>query len=309
MNSLAYFKALADSTRIRIYHVLLDHELSVNELVSLLGTGQSRVSHHVKILADAGLLACRRSGVWAFYSAEKGEDLALFNEAVRDMFRKETDLLDDLAHAEQIIADRSVVTRQFFNTIAPRWDDLKKEILGPFDINRAISLDLSPVSVAVDLGCGTGELMGFLMEKARHVIGVDSSQKMLDEARKRFVDAHGAADLRLGELEHLPMKDGEADLAVISLALHHLSKPEDAVREAFRILKPGGRLVVAEFAQHADETLRKHYGDRWLGLSKEEVTDWLAGCGFALEGVTPHSLLRSLVLHIYIAEKPLFHTL
>lgn len=303
MNSLAYFKALADSTRIRIYHVLLDHELSVNELVSLLGTGQSRVSHHVKILADAGLLACRRSGVWAFYSAENGEALTLFNEAVRDLFQKETDLLDDLAHAERIIADRSVVTRQFFNTIAPRWDDLKKEILGPFDINRAITLDLPAVSVAVDLGCGTGELMGFLMEKTRQVIGVDSSQKMLDEARKRFVNAEGTADLRLGELEHLPMKDGEADLAVISLALHHLSRPEDAVREACRILKIGGRLVVAEFEQHADETLRKHYGDRWLGLSKEDVTDWLAGCGFALDRVTSHSLRRSLTLHIYTAHK------
>ncbi len=307
MNSLTYFKALADNTRIRIYHVLMDHELSVNELVALLGMGQSRVSHHVKILLDAGLLSCRRSGVWSFYSAEKGEAAADFSAAAQNLFRHEKELVPDIETADRIVAERSAVTRQFFNAIAPQWDDLKKEIMGPFDLNLAIAEQLGFCDVAADLGCGTGELMAFLKQKTKKIIGVDSSQKMLEQARARFEGTNGAADLRLGELEHLPMKDGEADLAVISLALHHLSKPEDAVREAFRILKPKGTLVVAEFGRHDDETLRKQYGDRWLGLSKEDVSDWLGQSGFTLGGITSHSLRRSLVLHIYTAEKPLLH--
>jgi ArsR family transcriptional regulator len=302
MNSLTYFKALADSTRIRIYNVLLDHELSVNELVTLLDMGQSRVSHHVKILADAGLLTCRRSGVWSFYSAEKGQAIAGFSEAVRSLFKEESSLGDDLDTAAKIIGERSVTTRQFFNAIAPQWDSLKKEILGSFDINGAISRDLEGFHVAADLGCGTGELMSFLKHKAGRVIGVDSSQKMLEEARKRFAGHNGDVDLRLGELEHLPMKDGEADLAVISLALHHLSEPQFAIREASRVLVKGGTLIVAELEPHGNEALRKNYGDRWLGLSKEEVSDWLAQSGFKLSRVTSHNLHKSLVLHIYTSK-------
>ncbi|MFA6008443.1 MAG: metalloregulator ArsR/SmtB family transcription factor [Desulfobacteraceae bacterium] len=302
MNSLTYFKALSDSTRIRIYNVLLDHELSVNELVTLLDMGQSRVSHHVKILADAGLLTCRRSGVWSFYSAEKGQAIAGFSEAVRSLFKEESSLGDDLKTAVKIIGERSVTTRQFFNTIAPQWDSLKKEILGSFDINQAISGNLEGFNVAADLGCGTGELMSYLKNKAGRVIGVDSSQKMLEEARKRFSRQSGYVDLRLGELEHLPMKDGEADLAVISLALHHLSEPQFAVKEASRVLTKGGTLIVAELEQHANETLRKNYGDRWLGLSKEDVSDWLVQCGFKLGTVTSHNLHKSLVLHIYTSK-------
>jgi len=302
MNSLTYFKALADSTRIRIYNILLDHELSVNELVTLLDMGQSRVSHHVKILSDAGLLTCRRSGVWSFYSAEKGQAIAGFSQAVRSLFNEESSLGDDLDTAAKIIGERSVTTRQFFNTIAPQWDSLKKEILGSFDINVAISNDLEGFHVAADLGCGTGELMSYLKNKAGRVIGVDSSQKMLEEARKRFAGHNGDVDLRLGELEHLPMKDGEADLAVISLALHHLSEPQFAVKEASRVLVKGGTLIVAELEPHGNEALRKNYGDRWLGLSKEEVSDWLAQSGFKLGRITSHNLHKSLVLHIYTSK-------
>jgi ArsR family transcriptional regulator len=303
MNSLNYFKALADSTRIRIFNVLLDHELSVNELVVLTGMGQSGISRHLKILTDAGLLVCRRNGVWAFYSADKTLKTATFGQAVRSFSGEDPSLNGDLERAEALIRDRQVVTRQFFNTIAHKWDALKSDILGSFDINGAITGHLAEVGSAVDLGCGTGELLWILKKKARHVIGVDSSPKMLDEARKRFGNGNGGVDLRLGELEHLPLKDGEADLSVISLALHHLSDPLAAIREAHRILKTPGTLIIAEFERHEDETLRKEYGDRWLGISRYEVEDWLARCGFSTVRVMVHPLEKTLVLNIYTSQK------
>jgi ArsR family transcriptional regulator len=303
MDSLNYFKALSDSTRIRIFNILLDHELSVNELVSLMGMGQSRISRHLKILTDAGLLTCRRNGVWAFYSADRNPEMDAFNTAVRGVCHGESMIADDRAKAETLIRERNAKTRQFFNTIAHKWDSLKQEIMGDFDINAAIAGDIADADHAADLGCGTGELLWFLKDKARKVIGVDSSPRMLDEARKRFQGENGVVDLRLGELEHLPMKDGETDLSVISLALHHLSDPVAAVREAHRILKPSGTLVIAEFERHDNEFLRQHYGDRWLGLSQDDIMNWLDRSGFDLDRVKSHPLRQSLVLHIYTSKK------
>ncbi|MBU1169921.1 MAG: metalloregulator ArsR/SmtB family transcription factor [Proteobacteria bacterium] len=303
MNSLNYFKALSDSTRIRIYNVLQKHELSVNELVTLMDMGQSRISRHLKILTDSGLLKCRRNGVWAFYTSHKGSDIAVFSEAVQSLFSKEAPLRDDCRRAELMIEERSAKTRHFFNSIAHKWDVLKKDILGSFDINAAILDSIGETDHAVDLGCGTGELLTYLTRHAGQVIGVDSSAMMLAEARKRFSQGNIPVDLRLGELEHLPLKDREVDLAIISLALHHLSEPEIAIKEAHRILKDQGILIIAEFERHDNEMLRQEYGDRWLGFSSGEMKQWITDRLFSLCQVKSHNLNQSLVLNIYTCNK------
>ncbi|GAB6095805.1 metalloregulator ArsR/SmtB family transcription factor [Desulfatiferula olefinivorans] len=299
MNALMCFKALSDSTRIRIYNVLLRWELSVNELVGLMDMGQSRISRHLKILTDAGLLTCRRNGVWAFYSAVREGWATSFSEAVSSLFRDDALLQDDLRRAALTVDERSARTRQFFNAIAPRWDVLKSDIMGAFDINAAILEQGEDVDKAADLGCGTGELLVSLAGRARRVIGVDSSPMMLEEARKRFSGQGIAADLRLGELEHLPLKDDEVDLAVISLALHHLSEPVLALCEARRILRDGGRLIVAEFDRHDNEMLRHTYGDRWLGFPREDMDRWIREAGFTMVHLASHALGRSLVINIF----------
>jgi SAM-dependent methyltransferase len=303
MVSLYYFKALSDLTRIRIYNVLLSYELSVNELVALMDMGQSGISRHVKILADSGLLSCRRNGVWAFYSANRSEPVASFSASVQQLFEDEERLRIDLKRAGQVVRERHEKTRQFFNDIAHKWDALKQEILGPFDLNAAIMADAGIVETAADLGCGTGELMSFLTGYAGRVIGVDSSPGMLDETRKRFLQGGGRAELRLGELEHLPMKDGEVDLAVISMALHHLSHPLEAIDEAYRILSRKGTLIIAEFDRHDNENLRQQYGDRWLGFSNEEVRSWVLDSGFSQCRVKPYRLQQSLTLNIFTCTK------
>jgi ubiquinone/menaquinone biosynthesis C-methylase UbiE len=303
MESLIYFKALADETRIRLFNILLSHELSVNELVSLMGMGQSRISRHLKILTDSGLLQCRRDGIWAFYSVSKNGKEKEFVEAVRFLFHDEPEFAEDLKNADIIMNDRKNRSKQFFNNIAHEWDDLQQQIMGDFDLNSAILKHVDRCSFAVDMGCGTGKLLKQLKNIAAVTMGVDSSPVMLEQARKLFKEENGHVKLRLGELEHLPVGNSEADCVIISMALHHLSDPEKAVAEASRILNKEGKFIIADFEKHANEIMRDKYGDRWLGFSQEEIETFLSDNGFSLTAMQSFPMNQSLKLNIYKSEK------
>lgn len=297
-----YCKALADPTRIRLLHILYRHELSVNEIVGVMGMGQSRISRHLKILTDAGLLFCRRDGVSAFYGLPeegKGRDFLL---AIESWIRSEM-LADDLAKAAEVLEARRKSTSRFFDAIAGDWDSLKKEILGDFDLNGKILEFTGAPRLAVDLGCGTGELLKSLSKKAKSLIGVDYSVEMLAKAEKNCTEEGIPVDLRLGAIEHLPVADGLADLAVLSLALHHLPDPERGIRDAARILVPGGKLLIADFEKHENESLRERFGDRWLGFSKEQISRFLDKAGFRLEDSQAFPLVSALNLDLYQAVK------
>jgi ubiquinone/menaquinone biosynthesis C-methylase UbiE len=303
METLNYFKALADATRIRLVNTLIHHELSVNEIVALMNMGQSRISRHLKILTDAEILKCRRDGVWAFYSVSDQPYPQKFVGSIQYLFKKDPALEKDLEQASRMIEERNVRTRQFFNSIATDWDLLKREILGGFDLSQAIVQEIESCTTAVDLGCGTGELIIHLQQKAQTVIGVDSSAQMLKETRKRFSSKRGVPDLRLGELEHLPLSDRAADLVVISMVLHHISTPAIAIAEAYRILKPEGTLLIADLNKHHDEIMRKTYGDRWLGFHPDEITDFLHTTGFALQSRKSYPLGQQLAINIFKSIK------
>jgi len=303
MKPVHYFKALSDETRVRIVNVLRCHELSVNETVALLQTGQSRVSHHLKILTDAGFLDCRRDGVWAFY-ALRSEGLGRkLIDAARFLFRDDDRLDTDLTRAAAIVKDRSVRTRDFFNTVASDWDLLKREIMGDFDLNAALLEYLPACSALADLGCGTGDFIVRVLDKGIRTIGVDSSTKMLDLARRRFKSDNERPELRLGELEHLPLKDGEVGCATISMALHHLTDPQVAVAEANRTLEASGILIIAELDKHTDENMRRTYGDRWLGFSRGDIVRFLETAGFALLEQRSYPLRQGQAITIYKALK------
>lgn len=303
MKSLIYFKAMADSTRIRLYHILLHHEMSVNEIVTLMNMGQSRISRHLKILTDCGLLTCRRDGVWAFYAAQGDGDGAQMAALVVSLSVGDAQIQADLSRAEAVIRDRRMRRLQFFDDIAPRWEHLKADIIGDFDLNEALMGEIHPCRKAADLGCGSGALMTRLAECVETVVGVDSSPNMLKEAEKCLKGVGGGFDLRLGELEHLPMGDGEVDLAIISLALHHLDDPRLALMESCRVVAEGGRLLIAEFEQHADESLRDRFGDRWLGFSEGELLGWLCDAGFTLESLRRFSPTKGPVVMICQAKR------
>lgn len=280
------FKALADETRLRLAHILFNYELSVNELVRILGMGQSRVSRHLKILTEAGLLHSRRDGLWVFYSAPVSGEIHKFLKAIMPFFPKDERQEADLKLAAQILEERARRTRQFFNAIADNWDDLNRKILGDFNLPEKVSASIPPdCSVAVDLGCGTGVVLKYVLEKTRTAIGVDGSARMLELCRDRIgVEdlANGRASLRIGELSHLPLADGEADFACINLVLHHVADPREIFQEIKRILMPGGILFIADFLKHNDESMRLNYGDHWLGFDQRDLENAIKNAGFGI---------------------------
>lgn len=309
-NTLRHLKALADETRLRLALVLQRYELSVNELVTLLGMGQSRVSRHLKILTEAGLLRARRDGLWVFYSAPGAGPGRAFLDGVLSFAQEEGRA--DLNMAARIIEERALKTRQFFNSIAEDWDELNREVLGDFCLPEAVCEAVpAGCDIAVDLGCGTGEVLERLRGVSREVIGVDGSPRMLELARRRFgrmSDSESAGDdegvsLRIGELDHLPLRDGEADFACINLVLHHLSHPEAAIREMARVLRPGGVVLVTDFDRHQEETMRSVYGDRWLGFTREELTAALDAAGFEPVDYRRREVKMRLALHLVLARK------
>ena len=299
MEILNYFKALSDSTRIRVLNILLNHELNVNEIVYLMDMSQPRISRHLRILTDAGLLECRRDGKSSYYLVPaKGPGREII-EAVQYLMDDEPLLKQDLLHAENFVLARKKRAVQFFDHIASRWDLLKREILGHFDLNEAVIQALPRSNVAVDLGCGTGELVERLQSIAEHVIGVDSSSRMLELARNRVYPRIERVDLRLGELEHLPLKNNEADCAVASMVLHHLSTPNRFVSEVGRVMKNNGTFVIVDFGKHNDESLRQTCGDRWLGFSKDEILSILNPNGFTMMEDRSFEIGKDLTLNLY----------
>lgn len=304
---LLLFKALADETRLRLVNILFHYELSVNELVRILGMGQSRVSRHLKILAEAGLLKSRRDGLWVFYSAPSNGDRLDFLKAVIPFVPKNESMAGDLHFAARILEERALKTRQFFNAIADNWDDLNREVLGDFDLAGHVRAAIPRgCSVAVDLGCGTGLVLAALLSSVKIAIGVDGSARMLEMCRMRMgVNelATGHASLRIGELSHLPLADHEAGFACLNLVLHHLPRLEDVFPEIQRVIAPGGILFLADFLRHDDETMRSRYGDHWLGFDPSELEPVLAKSGFRVRSIDFRPVNRGLRLFLLQAER------
>lgn len=301
-NLLTQFKALADETRLRIMRVLMAHELNVKELVAVLDMGQSRVSRHVRILVDAGLLVLRRDGLWSFYSADKsgpGKDLL-------EALAKPGDetFAADAARAEGLIHEKARATRIFFDRVAPDLEQMNKEVLGDFDLAGEVVAKLPQCDVSADLGCGSGVLIPKLLARSSKVIGVDGSPEMLKRSEAHLDGDLHAVSLRIGQIEHLPLRDGEAGCAIINLVLHHLSQPAKGLEEAWRILAPGGVLMVVDFDKHDNETMRSRFGDHWLGFAGDQLNEWLEQAGFQVMEARRKPVNMGLGLHIIKARKP-----
>ncbi|MFW6415530.1 MAG: class I SAM-dependent methyltransferase, partial [Thermodesulfobacteriota bacterium] len=174
---------------------------------------------------------------------------------------------------------------------------------GDVDLNSKIVEKVQSESTTVDLGCGTGELLFELISKTQDLIGVDSSVNMLDQAKKRIGSINESVDLRLGELEHLPLKDEEVDCAVLNMVLHYISVPSLGMQEVYRVLRPGGKFIIVDFDKHQQEWVREKFGGPWLGFNKQEIRAWLEETGFALQDMEQIAVNKGLTINIFLAEK------
>ena len=302
---LHLFKALADETRLRIVNILRYHDFNVNELVTILEMGQSRISRHLKILTDSEILNFQREGLWIFYYPNRSGSGADFLEAVKDLLNKEPHFSSDREKAKSLLENTKDQTLSFFNTLAQEWNSLKQNIFSGFDMESVLLDNIEHCESAADLGCGTGDFLSSLLARADKVIGVDASKSMLGKAQKTIENSGSPEriELRLGEIEHLPLRDNEVDCALINMVLHHLPSPITGIQEAQRVLKNGKSIVVTDFLKHNDESLRTRFGDRRLGFTPEDIEKMLSESGFTLEKHRTYPLQNGLSILLYSAKK------
>ena len=278
------FKTLADPTRVRILALLEREELAVQELVEVLGMTQSRVSRHLGILREAGLLRDRREGTFVHYRMVLPGDGAwseAWSLASRGLAEDPAASRDRAALAG-VLEARAARSRSFFDAVGPEWEALRK-VWNDDALRARALLRLVPRGLrALDLGTGTGALAAELARAGVSVIAVDHSPRMLEAARARLAaEALQGVELRAGEASALPLADGEVDAAFAHMVLQYLPSPAEALRELARVVRPGGTVVVVDFVRHDRAWMQDELGVVWLGFPPEEVARWLGEAGLA----------------------------
>jgi len=279
---------LSDPTRLRIISLLEKDELSVNELQEVTKLGQSRISTHLGLLQESGFLQSRREGKRTFYklnaipSSGAGEFIRIAIKGAREM----PEYNSDLANLKRIVARRREQAQVYFNQVAGRFDRSYGPGRSWQAFGNLLLRILPPITIA-DLGSGEGLLSELLAGRAKKVIAVDNSEKMVEfGANKARKNGLKNLEFRLGDLENPPIEPESIDLVILSQALHHAQHPSKAVESAFKILKRGGQIVILDLLQHNFETARELYGDSWLGFPESELHGWLEKAGFKKVEIT-----------------------
>ena len=283
------FQALADPTRVRILALLRIMELSVGELALVLGQSQPRVSRHLKILADAGVVERRKEGSWVFLTLADPERTGPMFALLDSWADAPTQALfsADSARLEAVRADRAEAASRYFSALAGVWDSIRSLHVAESEVEQAIERALEPKELGrlVDIGTGTGRMIELFGPRARQAIGIDRSSEMLRLARVKLEAAGIASSLRQGDMYALPLADGSADSVIIHQVLHYAHSPAAAIAEAARVLSPGGTLLIVDFAAHEREELRTSDAHIRLGFDDEMMAGWFAAAGLALDHV------------------------
>jgi len=279
-DALDIFRALADPTRLRIFHLLRAMELSIGELAQVLGQSQPRVSRHVKILSDAGLADRRKEGSWVFLGLGTPDCVTPLLSAI-DAWRGDRDdawLVADRARLAAVRADRTAAAARYFAEHAEEWDAIRSLHVPESAVEQRIveMLAGAPVGRMVDIGTGTGRMIELLGSGAISALGIDRSPEMLRLARAKLTEAGLAnSELRQADIYALPLGDGTADLVLLHQVLHFAQQPAAAIAEAARLLSPGGRILIVDFASHELEELRQRDAHARLGFDDDQIAGWM----------------------------------
>lgn len=302
-------RAAGEPTRLRILALLASEELAVLELCRVLDQSQPRVSRHLKLLTEAGLAERFPDGAWVFYRlASAGPARRIVDDALALIAPDDPVLTRDAARLQTVREEREGEAGEYFSRNAARWDEIRSLYVAESAVEQVIrkAAGPGPFRRLVDLGSGTGRMLTLLGPSAESALGLDLSQQMLNIARSNVARAGlTRCELRHGDIFSTRLPDEIADLVVVHQVLHYLAEPAAAVKEAARLLSPGGRLIIADFAPHRLEYLREAHQHRRLGFADSEMERWLHAAGLAKVRVTALPPVRSegLTVKVWTAER------
>lgn len=308
---LTGLRAAGEPTRLRLLMLLARSELTVSELTQILRQSQPRVSRHLKLLCEAGLLDRFREGSWVFYRlANNAGDGDLVQFLVQALPSDDPVVARDLERLKSVKEARAERAAAFFRENADEWDLIRALYVPEVKVEEALAALVSAprLEAILDLGTGTGRMLEIFADRAERAEGVDLSPEMLAFARTRLDEAGlSHAHVRQGDIFDLTFADGEFDLVTLHQVLHYLDDPAASIREAARVLAPGGRLLIADFAPHDLDFLRDEQAHRRLGFAESEISDWCRAAGLKVVkevALPPDGDEAKLTVLIWAAEKP-----
>ncbi len=311
--AVGVLKALAEPTRLRILVLLSRGELNVKDLTRILGQSQPRISRHLKLRAEAGLVERAPEGSWVFFRlTERGRGGEISRLILRAIDTADAVLMRDRKRSEEVQHERQGAAQSYFQAHAGEWDRIRSLHIAEDEVEAAVSAALGngPFGLLVDVGTGTGRMLELFADRYRRGLGLDLNTAMLAFARSKLERAGVThAQVRQADITDLPLEDASADAVVMHQVLHFLSDPQRAIREAVRVLAPGGRLLIVDFAPHELEFLREHYAHERLGFAGSLVKQWLSDLGLtviAQRDLPPAGAAREagLTVSMWVAERP-----
>ncbi|HEY1246591.1 MAG TPA: metalloregulator ArsR/SmtB family transcription factor [Hyphomicrobiaceae bacterium] len=311
--AVGVLKAVAEPTRLRLLALLARGERNVKDLTRILNQSQPRISRHLKLLAEAGLVERAPEGSWVYFRvAETGPGREVASLILRFLDLNDAVIMRDRDRAQSVQEERQAAAQSYFRSHAAEWDRIRTLHVAEAEVEAAVSdaLGPGPFDLLLDLGTGTGRMLELFGARFRRGLGLDLNPAMLAYARAKLERAGLTnAQVRQGNLYDLPLADRSADAVVMHQVLHFLSDPQRAVHEAVRVLAPGGRLLIVDFAPHELEFLREDYAHERLGFAGPLIAQWFADCSvepIATRDLAPGAASRGgkLTVSLWLARRP-----